>query len=65
VFDLFFTTKSSGTGLGLAVARKIVERHGGTIEVESQTGRGARFTISLPLAGPPTGRGAAPDSQLS
>ncbi len=53
VFDLFFTTKSSGTGLGLAVARKIVERHGGTITVASDPGAGACFTITLPLDGPP------------
>ena len=49
VFELFFTTRSSGTGLGLAVARKIVERHGGTIAVESASGRGARFIVELPL----------------
>ncbi len=54
VFKLFFTTKSSGTGFGLAVAKKIVERHGGSIELSSQVGKGTHFAIELPtnLAGP-------------
>ena len=50
VFNLFYTTKATGTGLGLAVAKKIVEMHGGTISVASKPGRGAHFTIELPLA---------------
>jgi two-component system, NtrC family, sensor kinase len=49
IFKLFFTTKSSGTGFGLAVAKKIVERHGGTIAVESTVGKGTRFVIELPI----------------
>lgn len=49
VFKLFFTTKSSGTGFGLAVAKKIVERHGGTVTVQSEVGKGARFRVELPL----------------
>jgi two-component system sensor histidine kinase HydH len=52
VFKLFFTTKSSGTGFGLAVAKKIVDRHGGTLTVRSQVGAGAHFTIELPLRQP-------------
>jgi signal transduction histidine kinase len=52
VFKLFFTTKSSGTGFGLAVAKKIVECHRGTIAVESEVAKGTRFTIELPIGGP-------------
>jgi two-component system NtrC family sensor kinase len=48
VFDSFFTTKQSGTGLGLALCKKVVEHHNGTITVDSQPGVGATFTILLP-----------------
>lgn len=49
VFTPFFTTKRTGTGLGLATVRDIVTRAGGEISLESQLGRGARFFIRLPL----------------
>jgi len=50
IFDPFYTTKpvGEGTGLGLAISYDIVRRLGGTISVESELGRGARFTVSLP-----------------
>ena len=49
VFDAFFSTKSSGSGLGLPTTKKIVEAHGGSISVQSETGRGTQFTIKLPV----------------
>lgn len=50
IFRLFATTKSKGTGVGLAVARKIVERHGGTLRLETAAPTPARFAIELPAA---------------
>jgi|CXWL01.1.fsa_nt_gi signal transduction histidine kinase len=51
IFDPFFTTKAAGkgTGLGLSICYKIVENHGGKLEVESKPGLGTRFTLVLPV----------------
>jgi len=53
MFDLFFTTKANGTGLGMAIARSVVDRHGGRLAVDSEPGRGTRIRIELPLRGTP------------
>lgn len=51
LFYPFFTTKKQGSGVGLSMARKIVDSHRGLIDVESAPGRGATFTVRIPLAG--------------
>jgi two-component system, OmpR family, phosphate regulon sensor histidine kinase PhoR len=59
VFERFYRVdkararQTGGTGLGLAIVRHVVEGHGGSVDVESELGRGATFTVSLPVAGPP------------
>ena len=57
IFDPYFTTKETGTGLGLAVAYSVVRNHGGHIGVESKQGVGSTFTIHLPAV--PASRFAA------
>jgi signal transduction histidine kinase len=48
MFQVFFSTKPGGSGLGLPTVKKIIEAHGGTVTCQSEPGRGTRFTISLP-----------------
>lgn len=52
VFRPFFSTKPGGSGLGLPTTRKIIEAHGGAIDVQSAAGRGTKFTVRLPVAPP-------------
>lgn len=50
IFDVYYSTKKHGTGLGLPTVRRVVREHGGTIRPESEVGKGTRFVISLPIA---------------
>ncbi len=49
IFNLYFSTRRDGTGLGLATSKRITEEHGGFIEVESEQGKGSQFSVFLPL----------------
>jgi signal transduction histidine kinase len=57
-FDLFFTTKPEGTGLGMAIARSVIDLHGGELTVQSSPGRGTRARIRLPAGASPARGGA-------
>jgi signal transduction histidine kinase len=51
IFQLYYTTKAHGSGIGLAMTFRAVQLHGGTIEIESEAGHGATFRLTLPLRG--------------
>ncbi len=53
IFDLYFTTKSTGSGIGLAMTYRIIQMHGGSMDVRSELGHGAHFVVRLPVAVPP------------
>jgi signal transduction histidine kinase len=59
IFEPYFTTKPGGSGLGLPTSRRLIEAHGGHLEVQSEPGRGTRFIITLPVLGPASPAAAA------
>jgi signal transduction histidine kinase len=50
IFDLYFTTKERGTGIGLSMVYRIIQMHDGEVEVQSTPGRGTTFRVRLPRA---------------
>ena len=64
IFRPFFTTKGNGTGLGLSLARRIVEDHGGRMEATSELGKGSQFTLILPKIRPTGDESGAGTSRM-
>lgn len=63
IFNPFFTTKPSGVGLGLPIAAKIVDEHGGRLEVQSEPDQGSAFVVQLPRTQSPTNASVGPKPQ--
>ena len=57
IFDFYFSTKEGGSGIGLSIAQQIVEKHQGTIRVQSMAGKGSKFIVLLPIENPVSGNG--------
>jgi signal transduction histidine kinase len=49
IFNLYYTTKPDGTGMGLAITHQIIQQHHGIVEVEGEEGKGSRFILKIPL----------------
>jgi two-component system sensor histidine kinase HydH len=64
LFDPFFSTKATGTGLGLPIAARIVEKHGGMLQYRTQTGRGTTFGVILPRKFRSPAKGAKNEKNL-
>src|SRR5678810_731452 len=62
LFDPFFSTKEAGTGLGLPIAARMIEKHGGKIEYRTQPGHGTTFSIVLPREMNNSSPGAKPEA---
>lgn len=58
IFEPYFSTREDGTGLGLAITQRIVQDHGGRVEVASRVGQGTEFRVAFPVLGPPGARSA-------
>jgi signal transduction histidine kinase len=56
IFDLYFTTKTGGTGIGLAMTYRILQFHHGSVAVQSEIGHGTEFLLRIPLAATEWGR---------
>jgi signal transduction histidine kinase len=65
IFDLYFTTKSGGSGIGLAMTYRILQFHHGSVEVQSKTERGAEFLLRIPLAATEWGRRHLPPANTT
>jgi signal transduction histidine kinase len=64
IFDLYFTTKSGGSGIGLAMTYRILQLHHGSVEVQSRQGRGTEFRLRIPLTAADRGRRAAQPANI-